>query len=91
MIKSKIEARERALELSVACSNVLKCSGYVDVVELAAVFEKYLVGNTELPEVVDDNAHIKELFAIAQKRWINSVFIMMIGGQKLFKAVTLVL
>ena len=66
MIKSKIDARERALELAVEF-----CKGQTGsdelVVRCAESFKSFLVGDAELPEVTDDNAHIKELFAIAQR------------------------
>ena len=33
---------------------------------------EYLIGDAELPEVTDDNAHIKELLEIANKSFDNS-------------------
>lgn len=63
MIKSKIDARERALEF-------VKPSDFTTVeeqIECAKKIEAYLIGDAELPEVNDDNAHLKELFAIAQR------------------------
>lgn len=63
MIKSKINARERALEF-------VKPSDFTTVeeqIECAKKIEAYLIGDAELPEVTDDNAHLKELFAIAQR------------------------
>lgn len=63
MIKSKIDARERALEM-------VKPSDFVTVeeqIECAKKIEKYLIGDAELPEVFDDNAHLKELIEMAKK------------------------
>lgn len=63
MIKSKIDARERALEF-------VKPSDFTTVeeqIECAKKIEAYLIGDAELPEVVDDNGHLKELFEVAQR------------------------
>ena len=66
MIKSKIDARERALELAVEF-----CKGQTGSVELvvrcAESFKSFLIGDAELPEVFDDNGHLKELFEVAQR------------------------
>lgn len=71
MIKSKIDARERALELAVEF-----CKGQTGsdelVVRCAEGFKLFLIGDAELPEVTDDNAHIKELLEIANKSFDNS-------------------
>lgn len=72
MIKSKIDARERALELAIAHYNGIEGNIIIDAVETAKKFESYLVGDAELPEVTDDNAHIKELLEIANKSFDNS-------------------
>lgn len=72
MIKSKIDARERALELAVKCFDIQREFGASNVVGFANVFEQYLIGDAELPEVTDDNAHIKELLEIANKSFDNS-------------------
>lgn len=72
MIKSKIDARERALELAVKCFDAQSRFGASNVVGFANVFEQYLIGDAELPEVTDDNAHIKELLKIANKSFDNS-------------------
>lgn len=61
MIKSKIDARERALELAIAHYNGIEGNRLIDVAETAKTFESYLIGDAELPEVTDDNAHIIEL------------------------------
>lgn len=68
MIKSKIDARERALEF-------VKPSDFTTVeeqIECAKKIEVYLIGDADLPEVTDDNAHIKELLEIANKSFDNS-------------------
>lgn len=66
MIKSKIDARERALELAVEF-----CKGQTGsdelVVRCAENFELYLRGDAELPEVFDDNGHLKEFIEMAKK------------------------
>ena len=66
MIKSKIDARERALELAVEL-----CKGQTGsdelVVRCAEGFKSFLIGDAELPEVFDDNGHLKELFEVAQR------------------------
>lgn len=66
MIKSKIEARERALELAVKCFDAQSQFGASNVVGFAKVFERYLIGDTELPEVVDDNDNIKTLIGMIE-------------------------
>ena len=68
MIKSKIDARERALE-------IVASLGLHDrelIMDMAKEFADFLIGNAELPEVTDDNAHIKELLEIANKSFDNS-------------------
>ena len=67
MIKSKIDARERALELAIAHYNGIEGNRLLDVVDTAQKFESYLIGDAELPEVIDDNAHLKELIEMAKK------------------------
>lgn len=67
MIKSKIDARERALEMAIAHYNGIEGNRILDVVDTAKKFESYLIGNAELPEVFDDNGHLKELFEVAQR------------------------
>lgn len=67
MIKSKLDARERALELVVKTfetSNSFSSNLFMDWVKM---FEQYLIGDAELPEVFDDNGHLKELFEVAQR------------------------
>lgn len=72
MIKSNIDARERALELAIKCFDASGKIGASNVVDFAELFEQYLIGDAELPEVTDDNAHIKELLEIANKSFDNS-------------------
>ena len=67
MIKSKIDARERALELAVEWRKAMPNSVAETTESMAENFAKFLIGDAELPEVNDDNAHLKELFAIAQR------------------------
>lgn len=50
MIKSKIDARERALELAIAHYNGIEGNRMLDVVDTAKKFESYLIGDAELPE-----------------------------------------
>lgn len=67
MIRSKIEARERALELAVKTFETSKSFSSKNFMEWVTLFEEYLIGDTELPEVFDDNGHLKELFEVAQR------------------------
>lgn len=63
MIKSKIDARERALE-------IVASLGLHDrelIMDMAKEFTDFLIGDAELPEVFDDNGHLKELFEVAQR------------------------
>ena len=60
MIKSKIEARERALE-------IVASLGLHDrelIMDMAKEFTDFLVGDAELPEVFDDNGHLKKMFEV---------------------------
>lgn len=67
MIKSKIDARERALEFATRCFDAQSKFRASNVVDFAIVFEQYLIGDAELPEVFDDNGHLKELFEVTQR------------------------
>lgn len=71
MIKSKIDARERALEMAVELWKGQTGSDEL-VVRCAEGFKSFLIGDAKLPEVTDDNAHIKELLEIANKSFDNS-------------------
>lgn len=53
MIKSKIDARERAMELAiifVGNQNITKLDGERSVLGIAEAIEKYIVGDVNLPE-----------------------------------------
>lgn len=63
MIKSKIDARERALEFVVS----LHLHDRELIRDMAKEFTDFLIGDAELPEVFDDNGHLKELFEVAQR------------------------
>ena len=72
MIKSKIEARERALELAASLFATAKQATREEFFSMTKEIEGYLIGDANLPEMVDDNAHIKELLEIANKSFDNS-------------------
>jgi hypothetical protein len=72
MIKSKIDARERALELAVETFKCTNRFSSEDVICVSKEYTDFLIGDAELPEVTDDNAHIKELLEIANKSFDNS-------------------
>lgn len=63
MIKSKIDARERALELAVEF-----CKGQTGsdelVVRCAEGFKSFLVGDAELPEVQSDTELVKAFLEV---------------------------
>lgn len=67
MIRSNIEARERALELAVKIFETSKSFSSKNFMEWVTLFEEYLIGDAELPEVFDDNGHFKELLEVAQR------------------------
>lgn len=67
MIKSKLDARERALELAVEWRKALPDSIASSTMSMAKEFVTFLIGDAELPEVFDDNGHLKELFEVAQR------------------------
>ena len=71
MIKSKIDARERALELAIKFVNGT-FENSARTLGCAKSFADFLIGDAKLPEVTDDNAHIKELLEIANKSFDNS-------------------
>ena len=66
MIKSKIDARERALEMATSFCKGVTMSDEI-VTRCAKNFTSFLIGDTELPEVFDDNGHFKELLEVAQR------------------------
>lgn len=69
MIKSKLEARERALDLAMSfCTGVTMNDELV--VRCASRFETYLIGDAKLPEVVDDNDNFKTLIDIINQEMV---------------------
>ena len=63
MIKSKIDARERALEFVAS----LGLHDRELIMDMGKEFTDFLIGDAELPEVFDDNAHLKEFIEMAKK------------------------
>lgn len=63
MIKSKIDARERALEFVAS----LGLHDRELIMDMAKEFTDFLVGDAELPEVFDENTPLKEFIEIAKK------------------------
>lgn len=61
MIKSKIEARERALELAVEWRKAMPNSVAETTESMAENFAKFLIGDAELPEVYSEYNYVKEL------------------------------
>ena len=68
MIKSKIDARERALELAVETFKGSNRFSSEDVIVVSKEYTDFLIGDAELPEVFDDNGHLKELFEVAMEK-----------------------
>ena len=67
MIKSKLDARERAVELAAPIAiEMMKGGMIVNLESLAQELADFIIGNAELPEVVDDNDHIKTLIAMIE-------------------------
>ena len=64
MIKSKIDARERALELAIAYYNGIEGNRMIKAVETAKKFESYLVGDAELPETQSDTELVKAFLEV---------------------------
>lgn len=68
MIKSKIDARERALEFAVKTfetSNSFSSNLFMDWVNM---FEQYLIGDAELPEFVSGVDDMLEAFEVMKKK-----------------------
>ena len=63
MIKSKIDARERALELAVEFCKGQTGSGEL-VVRCAEGFKSFLIGDAELPEVQSDTELVKAFLEV---------------------------
>lgn len=68
MIKSKLDARERALELAVKCFDAKSQFGTKNVISFAEAFEKYLIGYAELPEFVSNVDDMLEAVEILKKQ-----------------------
>ena len=64
MIKSKIDARERALELAVAHYNGIEGNRKIGVVETARKYEQFLIGDAELPETQSDTELVKAFLEV---------------------------
>lgn len=63
MIKSKIDARERALELVAS----LGLHDRELIMDMAKEFTDFLIGDANLPEVFDENTPLKEFIEMAKK------------------------
>lgn len=70
MIKSKLDARERALELAVEWRKALPDSIASSTMSMAKEFVTFLIGDAELPEVVDDNDNFKTLIDIINQEMV---------------------
>lgn len=66
MIKSKIDARERALELAVETFKGSNRFSSEDVIVVSKEYTDFLISDAELPEVVDDNDNIKTLIGMIE-------------------------
>ena len=66
MIKSKIDARERALELAIKFVNGTFTNAE-KTLESAKPFADFLIGSADLPEFVDESIHIRELLDFTKK------------------------
>lgn len=68
MIKSKLDARERALELAVKCFDAQSQFGASNVVGFAKAFEEYLIRDAELPKFVSGADDMLEAFEVMKKQ-----------------------
>ena len=65
MIKSKIDARERALEIVVPLAiELIKGGNTVNMVSMAEEMVEYLIGSAELPEVQSDTELVKAFLEV---------------------------
>ena len=64
MIKSKIDARERALELAVAYYSGDNNARTRDVIAAAEVFKTFLIGSAELSETQSDTELVKAFLEV---------------------------
>ena len=67
MIKSKIDARERALELAVESFKGSNRFSSEEVIVVSKEYTDFLIGDAELPEVFNENTPLKEFIEIAKK------------------------
>lgn len=65
MIKSKIEARERALELAVETFKGSNRFSHNDVLEVSKYYTDFLIGDAELPETQSDTELVKAFLEVA--------------------------
>lgn len=65
MIKSKIDARERALEMAVEWRKAMPNSVAETTESMAENFAKFLIGDAELPEVQSDTELVKAFLEVA--------------------------
>lgn len=64
MIKSKIEARERALELAIEWRKAMPNSLAETTKSMAEKFTKFLIGDAELPETQSDTELVKAFLEV---------------------------
>jgi hypothetical protein len=64
MIKSKIDARERALELAVEWRKAMPNSLAETTESMAEKFAKFLIGDAELPETQSDTELVKAFLEV---------------------------
>lgn len=64
MIRSKIEARERALELAVKTFETSQSFSSKKFMGWVEIFEKYLIGDAELPETQSDTELVKAFLEV---------------------------
>lgn len=69
MIKSKLDARERALELAIKFVNGT-FENSERTLGCAKSFADFLIGDADLPEVVDDNDNFKTLIDIINQEMV---------------------
>jgi hypothetical protein len=64
MIKSKIDARERALELAVETFKGSNRFSSKDVIEVSKEYTNFLIGDAELPETQSDTELVKAFLEV---------------------------
>ena len=87
MIKSKIDARERALELAV--TSLKGCHGIrtSDIVDAACIFKNFLIGDAELPEVQSDTELVKAFLEVMNSEFEKKCKPNTPDYEELFKAI----